>query len=288
MPIHYGQGYRNGLETQDTIVEYQDESGKMHVKATNEVAVYSPRFGAVRMVSGSSENLSIDRALGAYDQVNGLQMDTRLKPNIEQQNEQLNAALVRSSPSGLETESITLGMNQATKLADHTKLENTNTNYGSAGIERLERTQTPVTNAGIQAAAQWTRKQSPVIVASDVQGAEAYAWFRPQEEVGIEENKRPGKLYIDKAVDLLSAKPGDILTFTIRYKNTGEKSLFNVNVIDNLTPRLEYIEGSATSDRNGKLVVEDNQEGSLILKWEISEEITGGTNGMITFKAKVR
>ena len=68
----------------------------------------------------------------------------------------------------------------------------------------------------------------------------------------------------------------------------GDRSLFNVQVIDNLTPRLEFIEGSATSNRDGRLVVEDNQEGSLILKWEISEELEGRSNGVVTFKARVR
>ncbi|MCA8989270.1 MAG: DUF11 domain-containing protein, partial [Planctomycetaceae bacterium] len=157
-----------------------------------------------------------------------------------------------------------------------------------SGQNQLLGWQTPVDTASIQAAAAWSREKSPVIVASDVAGSEVYSWFRPEEIVGLEDKKQIGKLYIDKSVDAKSAKTGDVITFTIRYRNTGERSLFNVQIIDNLTPRLEYIEGSATSNREGRLVVEDNSEGSLILKWEISEEIKGQTGGEVTFQAKVR
>ena len=95
-------------------------------------------------------------------------------------------------------------------------------------------------------------------------------------------------MYVDKSADKRDAVTGDIITFTIRFRNTGERPLYNVQLIDNLTPRLEFIEGTATSDRNGRLVVEDNQEGSLILKWELSEEIEGNSGGTVTFQARVR
>jgi len=288
LPVHYAPGERHGLDTQDTIAEYQDDTGKQHLRPTNEVCVYAPRFGAVKTVAGVSMEQSVDRALGAYDSVNGLAVNTRMKPGTEQQTEQVNAARVRSRASGLETEEVTLGVNQATKTADHTKLENTNTDYAFAGQIAMEKVQSPAGFDGRAAAVAWTREQSPVIVAADVGGTELYSWFRSEELVGVEDRRKVGDLYIDKLADRADAKPGDVITFTIRYRNIGDKSLFNVQIIDNLTPRLEFIEGSATSDRNGRLVVEDNAEGSLILKWEISDEIEGKTGGMVTFKARVR
>lgn len=287
-PVHYGMGTREGLDTQDTIVEYQDDSGKQRVMKTNEVCTYAPRFGSVRMVTGSSENVNVDRALGSHETVQGVAFNTRLIPNQEQQNTQLNTTRVRSRPSGLETEDITLGMNQATKVGDHTKLENTNTNYGFAGQVALNRAENPISMDGIQAAAVWTRKQSPVVVANDVGGAETYSWFRPEELVGREDKSTPGRLHVEKSADRRDAQPGDIITFTIRYKNSGDRSLRQLQIIDNLTPRLEYLDGTATSDRAGRLVVEDNQEGSLILKWEIAEELPGRSTGTVTFQARVR
>jgi len=288
LPVHYSPGFREGLETQDTIVEYTDEQGERQLKKTNEVCVYAPRFGAVKTTTGSSVNVNIDKALGAYESVNGVAVNTEMIPITEEQTTQLTSTRVRSRVSGLETEDITLGVDQATKLVDHTKLENTNTDYGFVAGVGIDNPQTPVVLAGIQAAMTWTRKQSPVIVASDVGGTELYSWFKGEELVGLEDKSTPGRLYVDKLADKANAKPGDIITFTIRYKNVGDRSLFNVQVIDNLTPRLEFIEGSGTSTRDGRLVVEDNQEGSLILKWEISEEIEGHSGGVATFQARVR
>ncbi len=289
LPVHYSPGFREGLDTQDTIAEYQDDQGKQHVKKSNQVCVYAPRFAAVTTTAGISENLSIDRALGAYETVNGLAMNTRIKPNLEKQTDQIKAARVRTRVSGLESENITLGVNQTTKLEKHTKLVNTNTDYAFSGLDKLDRWQSPVSMGGIQAAAVWTRKLSPVIIASDTAGSEVYSSFRPEEMVGLKEkHQSKGEIYIDKSADKTDAAPGDVITFTIRYKNTGDRSLNNVVVIDNLTPRLEFIEGTGTSDRDGRLVVEDNLEGSLILKWEIEGELKGHTGGTLSFQAKVR
>lgn len=289
LPVHYSSGFRQGLDTQDTIAEYQDDQGKHHVKKSNQANVYAPRFAAVTTTAGISENLGIDRALGAYETVNGLAMNTRIKPNTEQQTDQIKAARVRTRVSGLESENITLGMNQATRLENHTKLENTHTDFAFAGLDKFDRWQAPVAMDGIQAAAIWTRTLSPVIVASDVAGTELYSSFRPEEMIGLDEkHKAPGIIYIDKSADKSDAKPGDIITFTIRYKNTGDRPLSNVLIIDNLTPRLEFIEGTGESDRDGRLVVEDNQEGSLILKWEIEGQLEGQAGGTVSFQAKVR
>jgi len=51
-----------------------------------------------------------------------------------------------------------------------------------------------------------------------------------------------------KLADKQIAKPGDIVTFTIRYDNIGDREVHDVVIIDNLTPRLEYIEDSAECD----------------------------------------
>jgi len=61
-----------------------------------------------------------------------------------------------------------------------------------------------------------------------------------------------------------------------------------VVIVDNLTPRLEYVDDSATCDLNGHLVTEDNGEGSLVLKWELDEPLAGRTGGVVTFQARVR
>ena len=79
-----------------------------------------------------------------------------------------------------------------------------------------------------------------------------------------------------------------MITFTIRFDNLGDRELRNIRIIDNLTPRLEYIDDSVTSDREGSINVDDNGEGSQVLRFELDEPLTGHTGGVISFQAKLR
>ena len=67
-----------------------------------------------------------------------------------------------------------------------------------------------------------------------------------------------------------------------------QEGLAESAVDDNLSPRLEYIEDSAECDAKGRLDVQDNGEGSLILKWILDEPVPGGKGGVVSFKALVR
>ena len=44
-------------------------------------------------------------------------------------------------------------------------------------------------------------------------------------------------------------EPGDVVTITIKYANTGSKAVSDIVVSDSLSGRLEYVTGSAQSDR---------------------------------------
>jgi uncharacterized repeat protein (TIGR01451 family) len=84
------------------------------------------------------------------------------------------------------------------------------------------------------------------------------------------------------------AQSGDIVEFTIRYDNLGPNTVHHVRIADNLTPRLAYVDDSATSDREGRLVVQDNGEGSLVLVWELTNPLPPKTGGVVSFKARIR
>ncbi len=48
-------------------------------------------------------------------------------------------------------------------------------------------------------------------------------------------------------------QPGDVVTITIRYANTGAKAISDIVVSDSLSGRLEYVPGSAETDRPAQL-----------------------------------
>jgi uncharacterized repeat protein (TIGR01451 family) len=96
-------------------------------------------------------------------------------------------------------------------------------------------------------------------------------------------------LTVTKLVDPPGPKQsGDVVTLTIRYSNTGAKAISDVVVSDSLSGRLEYIPGSAQTDRPANFTAAENEVGSLILRWELPGTLYPGQTGTIKFKAKVR
>jgi uncharacterized repeat protein (TIGR01451 family) len=96
-------------------------------------------------------------------------------------------------------------------------------------------------------------------------------------------------LTVTKEVDPPGARqPGDVVTITIRYANTGAKAISDVVVSDSLSPRLEYVAGSAQSDRPANFAASENEAGSALLRWELPGTLLPGQAGTIKFRAKVR
>jgi uncharacterized repeat protein (TIGR01451 family) len=81
---------------------------------------------------------------------------------------------------------------------------------------------------------------------------------------------------------------GEIITVHLRFQNTSSSPMTEVVVSDSLTARLEYIEGSAKTDRPATLTVKPNEAGSVVLRWAIDGKVLAGESGLITFQAKIR
>jgi uncharacterized repeat protein (TIGR01451 family) len=95
-------------------------------------------------------------------------------------------------------------------------------------------------------------------------------------------------LVLCKWADRHSAQVGDVVTFTLRYSNQGNHPITDVAVSDSLTARLEYVAGSAVSDRNAVFTTQANEVGSTILRWEIIGTLQPGQSGVVRFKARIR
>ena len=289
LPIHYDEFNRNGLDTEDTIAEYVDHLGGRHVKPTNRVAVYAPRFSAMRTVSYSEENSSVDRLAGTLEMSRGSRLSSRTSPTLNRQGEGTGGIHMRSRGSGLEGNAGQSAVHQAARAKVNEKLQNLFQELAFVRTGRFVQSDEAQLAYGIQAALNWTRDQSPVIAAKTGSSQEVYGSFRPQEYIGREDQRKTkGDLRIVKLADKKTAAPGDVITFTIRYDNLGDRELYHIRIIDNLTPRLVYVNDSATCDRAGRLVVEDNEEGSLILRFELDDSLPGHRGGVVTFQARVR
>ncbi|MBX9623271.1 MAG: DUF11 domain-containing protein, partial [Gemmataceae bacterium] len=81
---------------------------------------------------------------------------------------------------------------------------------------------------------------------------------------------------------------GDVVTFTIRYVNTGPKPISDLVVSDSLSGRLEYVPGSQQTDRAANFSASANEAGSVVVRWELPGVLLPGQGGVVKFRAKVR
>jgi uncharacterized repeat protein (TIGR01451 family) len=96
------------------------------------------------------------------------------------------------------------------------------------------------------------------------------------------------RLRICKIASRKDARPGETVEFTLRFDNVGGQTIGNVTVIDNLTTRLEYVEGSQQCTLKTNFAAVENQGSSLVLRWEIVDPIEVGEGGVIRFQCRVR
>lgn len=110
------------------------------------------------------------------------------------------------------------------------------------------------------------------------------SFVEPEEITSI-----PNELVLTKSVEPSGpVKPGDIVTFTIQYRNATRASITDLLLSDSLSGRLEYIPGSAQFDRPTNVTTIDNEAGSVIVRFEIPGPIPPGQRGQVKFQAKVR
>lgn len=86
-------------------------------------------------------------------------------------------------------------------------------------------------------------------------------------------------LSITKSVDKETAAPGEILTYVLAYKNTGESPLEDVQIGDNVPAGASYVVGSASD--GGLLSIDGNT-----LVWNIGN-LEVGAGGSVTFKVQI-
>jgi uncharacterized repeat protein (TIGR01451 family) len=279
-----------GLDTEDTVAEYTDHQGRPRMTPSNKVCVYAPRFAAVRTVSLPHEEGTFLKAADAAQSDLGGVMRTRLSMAAQQAQHAAGQAKVRSRASGLESERLQGEVGQLARPQIADKVLNTFEDLGFFRLGTFEQSDVARLNLGLQAARAWSREQYPVIQTKIESPATGVSEVHAAALTVIDDRRsdQPAQLRVVKVADKQTAQPGDVITFTIRYDNLGPNPATEMRIVDNLTPRLEYVDDSATCDRAGQLVVEDNAEGSLVLTWVIDEEIPAGEGGVVTFQARVR
>jgi len=294
------QGQLGGIDPEDAVAEYRDAAGRKRVICSNRVCVCVPRFGALRVecplvawdavqaparVSQSKRELTLNETVPPLQaaQAKAMKGFTGVKRPSENVNtqalnqviglkvlaaEQFNSGLVEA----LGTKVLdTLSRTDKALLLKQMKLAlDLSSVKGLAGADQVYHTSIVARVKGLD-----------VVTASvstrDLTVCCAEAPIPPE-----------GPLCLFKCADRACAKIGDVVTFTLRYSNTGGRPMTDVAITDSLSGRLEYVEGSAESDRDAVFTTQLNEAGSLVLRWEISGTLPPGQTGKVRFKARVR
>ena len=290
-----------GLDSEDTVAHYETIDGKLCVTPSNRVAIYAPRFGAVRKVAAP---ILAARAVGAermleptgavVQQSRDLAGDVTMPLGPKKQSNVKLIDGLRDRTRGVPAEKIT-------PLAD---LSNPQVAFqhveGLGTVVRREDLEARRAEAIINART-WETDESIAIMIGGVQAVELRDTKHAQDVVLYE--SEPGKctLRICKAASHSAASPGDIVSFSIRFDNIGDKPIGNLVILDSLTTRLEYIDGSqqcilslanqSKSDPQTaavKFSTSENEAGSTVLKWEADLPLASGDSGVISFRCRIR
>jgi uncharacterized repeat protein (TIGR01451 family) len=288
LPVHETPSHREGLDSEDAIAEYVDSTGHPHIVPTNRVAIYSPRFGNVGTATGLESGVTVTGSLAAVDNRRGEGLRNRTAVSDHEQRMPLESMRTRSRADGFENQQREAASHQSTVLSENFDLAGT--------IEDVQNLKAPEMRQALrakiakmrQAGIAWTRDEFPIIRATVAGAQQVTVKFVAGEIVGIEDRRKPGRIEIVKLADRQTAAPGETVTFRIEYENAGDLPLTEVNIVDNLTPRLGYIAESGSSSRPAVFSATDNGEGSVILSWKLNEALPGKSRGFVTFKAHVR
>ena len=290
-PAGYHGGKRSGFDSEDTVAEFTDHTGESRVTASNRVAVYAPRFGSVRTVTGLLADTKIDRAAGTRDALTVGNLRTGKAAQEHVHDTILSGLETRDRVDGMIASRPPMETRRTDAASQSRKVDEGAEGRSYSGSNTFNRRDGIAQQQQVLNAIVWTRDLYPVITATTTSASEITAEFKVQQTVGVEdERETKGAIHIVKLTDRDVAQSGDVITFTIRFENTGDFDVYDVRIVDNLTPRLDYVTGTAKIDEQhpGAVAVEPNGEGSSILTFTLDNALKGHDGGTITFDAKVR
>lgn len=276
------------LQFEETVATFVDEEAVAHVEPTTRVCIYAPTFGAVRTISRPVVDLAIDKVAGTHDKLAASGYEAPLVPSIGEQVDAGMQTRVRSRVSEVDVERIDANVGGVIGTSKHVKLINAFQDYGSVGDYEMFADTIAVLREGVASAVAWESDRTPVVVARDENLLQVTASAVSQEYFLYEDKREDGQLRLIKTADVRTAKKGDKVQFVIRFDNTGGKPLFDVTVVDHLSPRLEVDRDSVACDRDADVFFDDDQQGSLYLKVRINEPLDANDGGLVQFTCTVK
>jgi len=277
-----------GLEMEDTVAHYNTLDGRTVVEPSNRVYLYSPRFASVRQVVGVKENEQMDRSVGVYLPDQAVSQEGRRGPGAHKQQVQVVGQIGEKSLTTFRSKQGDGAVSAATGPRSFKDGFQPYENLAMIRTGKYEAADMAWLARGSTAAIAWTHDQG-LQVLLDSRSAAAVARHEKVESVfTVGEPPTQAKLRIVKVASTQFAEPGDTVDFTIRFDNVGSQPITRVTILDNLTPRLEFVANSAQSSVTANFTSSRNEGDSLTLRWELAEPLQPGRGGILRFTCRVR
>ena len=194
--------------------------------------------------------------------------------------------IVIKSELGLANEVALMGPESAQSLSGYARTRNARPTLENVQQTQIEDLHTNLKAAGAQqtVGAAVTGRLNNIEVTAIARELQSFdAACRPATPPA-----KDGPLYIIKWPDKQCALVGEIVTFTLRYTNTGGRPISGIVVSDSLTTRFEYVLGSAKTDREAVFTTQPNDAGSQIIRWAVSGSLQPKESGVVSFQVRVR
>jgi uncharacterized repeat protein (TIGR01451 family) len=277
-----------GLNMEDTVAQYETLDHRKIVQPSNEVYIYSPRFGAVRQVVSLVANEERQKAGGVHEPLQPQAPTTTQLVCNTKQNVQLDDRISARPASALRVKQGDGLMSSAVRANAFQDAFKPYENLSIIRLGEFDEAEMAFLARGSNAAIAWTNTQSVQIILdrksamADVKYDKALMTYTVESPPG-----RP-QLRLIKLASTPFANPGETVDFTIRFDNLGNQPIGNVEILDSLNTRLEYIPNSAQCSVDATFSTRPNEGDSVVFRCELSHPLDVGNGGILRFRCRVR
>jgi uncharacterized repeat protein (TIGR01451 family) len=276
-----------GLEMEDAVAHYDTLAGRRIVEPSNEVFIYSPRFGAVRQVvglnsteqkilaQGMTENVALEKP--THTQLIG-SAGQSIQPGNEISARPTHAFVMKQGDGAISTAVGPRSFQDGFKPYENITVIRSGEFEGGEALRLAKSAQAAVSWNETQAVQVVLDKQAPMTAVQDEKLESVYR---------VEYEGKPA-LRLIKVASTAFANPGEEVWFTLRFDNTGSEVIGNVTILDSLSTRLEYVPDSAQCSREAKIITEPNEGNSSVLRCELKDPLEAGQGGILRFRCRVR
>lgn len=276
-----------GVEQEDSIAHYDTVDGRTLVTPSNKVCIYAPRFGVVRRVVDLHATMQAAMPVSAVRDDVPVRYDDRettatqlaqVEPQIDRQRVPPDLLRKRAQAGDLDADRAPADAVSGLSAVANLMIVQTGVVEGKDVVTIARHS---------LAAIEWAGDEATQVIFDAVQAHAEVSVHAPGVIYHSNVPNNP-KLRLLKLADRGSAQQGEEVEFALRFDNVGDREIGNVTIVDNLTTRLAYVEGSQESSVKAEFKSRVNDGRSLELRWEIAEPLPPGKGGLIVFRCQVR